>query len=297
MLSRERYEVAVGAVFLLVVIGLLGGLFWAKRYQPESSLMPVQASFPSVGGLREGDAVLVAGLRMGEVEEITLRDRDVLVSMALTRRVHLNDDYRVEIAALNLTGEMGVTIQPGSGRPLPDPTPVLQGTPPFSINSIVGPGIELMRSAQSISETLLVILPTLSARTSATLDRVDSLLALLGTDVRGATGDLSTTLREMRSTMQLANETMGTMNTRLVPTLDRTDSTFASLMATSDTLRLILGSVDTVNSTAAKLLRDSTLHEDARRAVIHLDSAAVNLDSLIRDINRNPKRYISISIF
>ena len=297
MLDRERHEVAVGIMFFVVLAGLIGGLFWGKRYVPQSSRMSIQVAFPSVGGLREGDAVLVAGLRMGKVEEIILRESDVLVTLTLNRHITIRRDYHVEIAALNLTGEMGISVNMGAATPLDAPLPVLRGTPPFSINSIVGPGLELMQSAKTISETLLVVLPQLSRRTNTTLDHIDTVLTLMTSDTRTTLGEFSLALSELRQTLGLASTTMNDVTGRLNTTLNRADTTFTSLTATSDTLRILMSRVDTVNSTAARLMRDSTLHTDAHRAILHLDTAAVNLDSLIRDINRNPKRYIGISIF
>ncbi|HWL40656.1 MAG TPA: hypothetical protein VNO75_10520, partial [Gemmatimonadaceae bacterium] len=64
----------------------------------------------------------------------------------------------------------------------------------------------------------------------------------------------------------------------------------ADLKATSARLDLILAKVDSGNGSAAKLLNDPAVYNDVRGLL-------ARMDSLIADVQKNPKRYINLTIF
>lgn len=129
------------------------------------------------------------------------------------------------------------------------------------------------------------------------MDRLDSTMAQLGGQVEGGRMDLRTSLTELRNAINDIRSTTGRLSVRLDTTLGNADNALNSVAATSDTFRFLLTKLDTSQSTAGRLLRDKTMHEDIQRAVVHLDSAAVQIDSLMRDVRENPKRYIHFSLF
>ncbi len=297
MLERERFEFIVGLVFLVGITVLVTGVLWAKRYAAGDAGTTWTVRFETVGGLAEGDAVLVAGLRMGKVERVRLSRDEVLAKLSVRQDVQLRQGYSIRVATLNFTGEMGVVIDLGNGPPLREPLPVLHGTPPLSVSTVVEPGLDLVQRLRRVSDTLLFILPRVSRRTEETMDRLDGTLFRLEGQVERGRTDLNASLSDLRATLDALRGTTERLGVRLDTTLGKADTALTSFTATSDTLRLILTRLDTTESTAGRLLRDTTMHADVRRAVIHLDSAAVQIDSLMRDVRENPKRYIHFSLF
>jgi phospholipid/cholesterol/gamma-HCH transport system substrate-binding protein len=64
----------------------------------------------------------------------------------------------------------------------------------------------------------------------------------------------------------------------------------ADLKETSAKLDLILAKVDSGPGSAAMLLNDPGIYNDARGVL-------ARIDSLVADVKRNPKRYINVSVF
>lgn len=297
MLKRERYELAVGGVFIASIALLIVGLLWGKRYRPSDSLMTIHVQFPTVGGLSRGDAVLVSGIRLGEVVSLKLRDHDVIVGATLRRDVHLYEGYQVHVSVLSFTGEMGLTIEPGTGAPLPRPYDHLVGIKPFDLADVVDPGLSTLQSVQSISDTLTSLLPGVVMRTNRTLDRLDSVLTLVQGEVMVTRTPLRQSIDQLRITLSHAEELLGTVGTKVDTSLSSADRTFASLHATSDSLRAVVAAIHSTNGTAGKLIHDPALYNDLRAAAAHLDSAATSVDSLASDVRRHPGRYVHISLF
>lgn len=125
----HAYERQAGTIALLVIgLALLAiliatGAGWAG----ESDTIPVEAELPSAGGLAGGDPVLIRGVPVGRVESVQLVGPGrVRISLSLERAYAPRRDASVELVALDLVGNQGVTYDPGrAADPLPADVPVV----------------------------------------------------------------------------------------------------------------------------------------------------------------------------
>jgi phospholipid/cholesterol/gamma-HCH transport system substrate-binding protein len=81
----------------------------------------VYADFPTVGGLKSGAAVEVAGVSVGRVQGITLKDYQARVALRIDQDVKLQTDAIVSIKTKGLIGEKFVQISPGGSEKLIPP--------------------------------------------------------------------------------------------------------------------------------------------------------------------------------
>ncbi len=297
MLSRERYEVWVGLVFVASLALLVIGVIWAKRIAPASAGMAIEVAFGNVGGLREGDGVLVSGVHMGNVEAIELRSTDVLVTAMLDRPVRLTDESRIGIVITNLTGEMGLSVEPGHGTPREPPIGILRGETPIQIADLLAPTMETVASIRAAADTLALAMPLIVRRASSAMDHLDTALTAMDAGIRDGRTELIRTLVEMRATGRSARETLASLDTRMATGVDAAKEMFSSIASASDTLRMIAGALDTTHGTLGRLIYGRELHDELRRAAAHLDSASVSIDSLVTDIRNDPDKYIHFSLF
>ena len=110
----RRVNVAVG---LFVVVGLLALGYLSVKLGRVSFLggagYTVTVDFPSVGGLKAGSAVEIAGVEIGRVESIGLADYQARVVLRLNRDVKLQEDSIASIKTKGLIGEKYVRVSPG----------------------------------------------------------------------------------------------------------------------------------------------------------------------------------------
>ena len=67
------------------------------------------------------------------------------------------------------------------------------------------------------------------------------------------------------------------------------DTTFANIRSITERLDNVMAQLNSPNSTMGLLLNDPALYRS-------LNSSVASLDSLLNDVKRNPKRYISIKL-
>jgi phospholipid/cholesterol/gamma-HCH transport system substrate-binding protein len=113
-MDRSRVNLTVGIFMLLGILALgylsikLGrvSLFGTGGYM-------VTVDFPSVGGLKSGSAVEIAGVEIGRVESISLADYQARVVMKVEPGVKLQEDSIASIKTKGLIGEKYIRISPG----------------------------------------------------------------------------------------------------------------------------------------------------------------------------------------
>ena len=138
-MERSRINIAVG---LFVLIGILGLAYLSIQLGRVSLLgatgYVVTADFPSVGGLKAGSSVEIAGVEIGRVEGITLADYQARVRMRIRNDVKLQEDSIASIKTKGLIGEKYLRINPGgSDRIIPPNGRIREVEPPVDFEELL----------------------------------------------------------------------------------------------------------------------------------------------------------------
>lgn len=138
-MERTRVTIAVG---LFVVLGVLALGYLSIKLGRVSFLggsgYLVTADFPSVGGLKAGATVEIAGVDVGRVESIGLADYQARVVLRVNSHVKLQDDSIASIKTKGLIGEKYVRISPGgSDRIIPPNGRIREVEPPVDFEELL----------------------------------------------------------------------------------------------------------------------------------------------------------------
>ena len=113
-MERTRVNITVG---LFVVLGVLALGYLSVKLGRVSFLggggYVVFAEFPSVGGLKPGSTVEIAGVEVGRVESIGLKNYEALVTLRINSGVKLQEDSIASIKTKGLIGERYLRLSPG----------------------------------------------------------------------------------------------------------------------------------------------------------------------------------------
>lgn len=116
-MNHTRSEIIVG-IFVIVGIMCLGYLAirLGKLEVLGNTGYMVYADFPSVAGLKSGDPVEIAGVKVGKVEGITLVDDRARLTIRLDPQIKLQEDVIASVRARGLIGDKFVLITPGASE-------------------------------------------------------------------------------------------------------------------------------------------------------------------------------------
>lgn len=113
MKEQRKTEIKVGLTVIIGIIIFLWIFGWAKNLSIRSSENFLKIKFKNVSGLEIGDPVTINGFRKGYVNDIVIRNNDLLVELAIDNDVKIKEDAKFSIVMLDLMGGKKIDIEPG----------------------------------------------------------------------------------------------------------------------------------------------------------------------------------------
>jgi phospholipid/cholesterol/gamma-HCH transport system substrate-binding protein len=233
---RERNPVPIGAAGLLVIGLLLGIAFNASSLPLIGGGDSYRAAFSEAGGLREGDDVRIAGVRVGKVEAVELVRDEVHVGFRITEDVAFGPQTGAAVKMKTLLGQKYLALEPrGRGQ---------------------------MREGALIPRE----------RTVSSYDIVNAFSDLATTTERIDTGQLADALDVMATEFKDSPPHLRAALdglTRLSRSISSRDAELRRLLSSAST---VTGTIAERNDAVETLIRDADLlmvELDARREAIH----------------------------
>jgi phospholipid/cholesterol/gamma-HCH transport system substrate-binding protein len=128
-MERAKLESIVG-VFVLIGIVCLGYLSikLGKLEIIGGHVYQVEAAFTSASGLKPGAAIEIAGVVVGRVKDIVLKEDQAIVTLSIQNGIKLYDDTIASIKTRGIIGEKYVSVSPGGGGEMLKPGATIRDT-------------------------------------------------------------------------------------------------------------------------------------------------------------------------
>jgi phospholipid/cholesterol/gamma-HCH transport system substrate-binding protein len=298
MMASRSTELKVGITVSFAIILLLVGVAWVGQYRLTKRGFPLEVRFTDVGGLDQGDPVTVAGMERGRVEQIELEPDGVLVSLWLEPDVVLDAETEIAIENIGMMGEKYVAIRRGaSPRPL-DVEEVQQGVYRPGLMEMMGELGEIVEIVQQEIRGLSASLASPSGSSvGETLEKVGQSIDELSSLIEENRGDIRQGVREFRAATEEAREFVSEARRETRGALSGVDGAVQGIGTTTQEIRTLVRSlqeitdrVDEGDGTLGKLVNDDNLHDELVRTLR-------DLEELIEDVKKDPKKYFGVSVF
>lgn len=114
-MREDAVEIVVGGVVLAAAIGFGIHLVQNAGLAARAATYPLEASFRSLEGVDVGTDLRLAGVKIGEVSEVTLNPETFRADtvIAVQRGVGIPDDSAIVVSSEGLLGGSFVEIHPG----------------------------------------------------------------------------------------------------------------------------------------------------------------------------------------
>lgn len=287
---RRRDAALVGLVTAVAILILVFGTVYLIR-GGLSSGYPLYTRFRWGAGVKQGQAVLLAGVSVGYVDNVELvNDGTVTVRLSIENKYRIPINTTAAIEPNGLFGDMQVSLKPAR--------PTTQYVPKSDT-------LATAPSAPSIGDLII---------------KMDSIGGQLGDVTKAVQVELvqGGAVADLRKTVYNANklvETLGSIATEQSKQLSRTmvslnravsaidsaaiDSTVHNLQASSANLKTlttnlanttnhldaVMAKVDTGAGSAGKLINDPQLYN-------HVNQLVARLDSLTADLKAHPSKFV-----
>ena len=301
-METRAHHVLIGLFSVLVVVGAMLFGLWLAKASMDSTFKDYEVVFnEAVSGLSKGSSVQYNGIKVGDVIELRLDDKDprrVLARIRLAANTPVKVDTKAKLA---LTGVTGTSIIQLSGG---DPnSPDLKGkdgklpeivASPSPIARLLTDGSDVMANVNMLLHNANRLFSEDNVdRVSRTLDNLEQTT----TAIAGQRGDISQTLKQLAQVGKQASVTLeqtnvlmrnanGLLSTEGKQMFNSAEQAMNSLQQSTATInKLINNNEDSLNSGLQGL-------NQLGPAVNELRETLGTLRSISRRLEANPSGYL-----
>ena len=292
-------EVIIGLSVAAAILILIFGIEFLKGINVFKPANFYIAEYENVEGLETAAPVTIDGYKVGQVREINFNYENpgkIQVLIAVNKNLHLPVDSKALIGTTLLSGAF-VDIKLGQSQEMiPIGGQIESGTTPdlmASVSNDILPAVgEIMPKIDSLLlsvnrlaadpalATSLKNIETITSNVSATSKNLNYMMQHQVPGILNGAGAAVANLDTITSNLSLLSEELNKLPL---------NQTVENINGLTSNLVKFTSNLNNPNSTLGELTQDSELYDKLNRLT-------ADIDSLIIDIKKNPKRYISIKL-
>lgn len=261
--------------------------------------------YGDVQGLLPSSPVYIKGFKAGTVSEVDYDKEkggfDVVCS--ISKDFPVPADSRMTIYSADLMGGKAVRIDLGSSatcaadgaRLVPSVSPDMLSSIAAGIEPLISRGSEVLDNLDSALTNLnLTMSPGNREHFRSILENLDNTVARareVAASVEGRTGDIEAFITNMNSISEQLEAVVAKADSAMSD-VEKVAGQLgeADFKGTVSNINSLLEQVQNPDGTVGRLMNEGTLYDS-------LDSLISNIDSLVRKIEKNPRKYLKISVF
>lgn len=300
---KKEFKLGLFAVIIMVAsFFLINYLRGEDIFNREIELV---SRYENVEGLVASAPVFIKGYKAGKVTEVVYdsEKEDFKVVCSVSKDFRIPSDSRMTIYSVDIMGGKGVRIDLGQSEAAAqdgdDLTPAFEAGLMDGLAGSVGPLLEkVSNTLDSLSVTVSGVNRMLAdenqtafRHTLAHLEKTMSNISSISASVEGKSDeleafidDLSVLSSKFGGIADKLDTTMGDVSS-IVSSLDEND-----IKEIVSSFKSLLENINDPDGTIGKLLVDNSVYDS-------VDALLSDVDTLVRKIQENPKKYIKISVF
>jgi len=267
LLSTPEFKVGI---FVVAVASLIGVMSMRVSESPNflGGQKQVWFEIENAGGLIKKSPVSVAGIRVGVIEDIILRDGKAIVQMSVRPDVQITESAKVEIRANGILGDKHVEIVPGSSS-----DPVIGNKEQILVVEDNASIDRLVTEVSKITTSLGTIVDNIRDATEGDdtkpIGKIVKNLEVLTTDLSNLVHDKKSEVSELIAHLNNVTETLDRMIND--PSSEgfqyRFNNSMARLESALGNIDEISGKINSGEGTIGRLVNDEQTVEELNTAI------------------------------
>ena len=249
----------------------------------------IYIKFDDVSGLKEQAPVYMRGFKIGRVRSVRFEPGCVVVRADINKKFLVPKGSVAEIVALNILGEKAIRIVPSDSKEYIQNREVIEG-----VNKDIM--LEIKRVLSQIRR------PIEERNVELWLDRIEEMInnvamvtnnlrkEIVGLKLKESVNNVGEAGKEVSKLVKNTSPQLKQTLEELQRQLKNLDQTLKQMHATFARTEEVLKNVQEGKGSVGRIYRDDEL-------VKRLEKTLQELENLIQDIKKNPKKYFKFSIF
>ncbi len=287
-------EVRIGIIFVATLAIFIWGLNYLKGLNIIKKSNSYYAIYDNIGGLTVSNPIIVSGYQVGQVENISFTNEHKLLV-----KIHIQKDFNIPLGSIakvyssDLMGSKAIEIIPSQNENLHKEGDTLSSSIEQELIEQISDGVfPIKNKAENIMtkfDSLLTVLTSTKSKyfIGNSLSNIHSTTESLNR----AFVDLESLVRNLNRNNEKINSILSNLkNVSDSIAMSEIKETIANANKSLFQIDSLLNKVNNGEGSIGKLINNDSLY-------INLENASMNLNLLLEDVKKNPKRYVSISLF
>lgn len=298
-------ELKIGVFVTVILVSSFFLINYLRGKDLFNSEMEISSRYENVEGLVASAPVYIKGYKAGKVTDVSYDSAsdDFVVTCSVLREFKIPVDSKMMIYGVDIMGGKGVRIELGSSDTYLEDGGVLDSSSePALLDGITSELSPVIDNVGKILDSLNIAVSGVNTLLSANnqdaisgtlrhledvmqdISRLTSLVDGRSAEIDDFVTNLAVLSGKLGGIVEKIDSTMTGVSS-VVSSIDESDIT-----GVVSSLRTILENMNNPESTIGRLFTDDSVYES-------VDGLLNDVDSLIRKIEENPKKYIKISVF
>lgn len=302
---KHTKEVKIGAFVLSVLVISFFVINYLRGKDIFNREMEICSVYENVEGLVASAPVYIKGYKAGKVVEVDYQPEsdDFKVVCSVLKDFRIPEDSRMTIYAVDIMGGKGIRLDLGTSSVLVEDGDMLAPSYEAGLMDGLAAGIaplmeKVGNTLDSLNVTVAGVNKMLGEANQAHITRTLAHLETTMADVKG----IARTINGKSSELEALVSNLSTLSAKLGTIADKTDDVMggvSSVVTTLDesdlagvitSLKALLENINDPDGTVGKLLVDGSVYDS-------VDELLNDIDTLVKKIEENPKKYLKISVF
>lgn len=293
--NKKSTEFKVGLFTIIAIVVLAASYMWFTEALQSKNMTIVKVKFHNAGNIEVGSSVTVSGVKKGRVKKIEVAPDGVIIDLQVKIDFPLREGTQFSVIESNLMGDVQVEIIPSFDGENLDLTQVQSGEKRYGLMKLVSELSSVVVDFQTIMDRI--------AGDENIVMQIDSVIDTTQMVINKINRSLDKNTKEFERLITNANQLTAKLNKLITAneesisnSIERSSEVIASINSTLDdiketskSIRNITEKMQSDKSSINKLMSEDVLYENLMRS-------SARLDSLLKDIKDNPKRYFNIKI-
>lgn len=302
---KFKKELKIGVFVVVVVVVSFFVINYLRGKDIFNREIEVVSYYDNIEGLAESAPVFVKGYKAGKVNsvEYITSERHFKVTCSVKKEFEIPEDSKMTIYAVDIMGGKGVRIDMGHSETLIADGGYLE--PAYEAGMLDALAVQLTPMLTKVNNTLDSLTVTVAnvntllgeanqariSNTLAHLERTMQNVSSVAASIQGRSADLNAFITNLSALSEKLNSVVDNVD----GTVDEVSGVVAKiseadLKGVVESFHTLLNNINDPDGTVGKLLVDGSVYES-------LDALLIDIDSLIRKIEENPKKYMKLSVF
>lgn len=296
-------ETKIGIIITLIIIATIWGLNFLKGRNLFTTTKQYYAIYNNIGGLQKSSTVTSNGFMIGTVSDVKFlggNANKIVVEISIERQFKIPRNSVVEIYSSDFMGTKEANLILGNSPTFARNGDTLTSKFEGDLNTLVSKKLmpikdKAERMIVSIDSVMTGIHQTLTPETQhhirQSMAALEDLMVTEKDKITSILNNLESVSNNLEKNNQSINSIVNNVSS-LSDSLSKADlkrvidQTKVTLTQTNE----ILAKINTGKGSLGKLINDDSMYTSLHKALN-------DLDSLITDLNNNPKRYVHFSLF